>query len=168
MGVAKTAVTALKEYSPFAGTDEIGEHQPVIRVHDLSPRRDLQDKVLSIGAGPIAARPGFAVLGPEMLPVAVIDQCIEIVRGRKDDVAALAAIAAVGAAELDEFFTAKTGGTASAVAAFQIDLALIEELHRSPIDKGERMRPFPSALARSGTVYSAASAGGGAGGITET
>src|SRR5262249_23223466 len=42
----------------------------------------------------------------------------------------LAAVTAVGAAEFDEFLTAKARSTAAAVTALQMDLALVEKLHR--------------------------------------
>ena len=65
-----------------------------------------------------------------MLAVAIVDQRVQIVRGLEDDVAALAAVAAVRPAEFDELLAAKAHRAAAAIAAFQVDLALVEEFHR--------------------------------------
>src|SRR5205814_4297330 len=79
----------------------------------------------------IGPSPAAPVLGPQMLLIAIIDQRVQVFRCDQDDVAALAAHAAIRAAELDEFLAAKAHRAAPAVAALQIDLALIEEFHRS-------------------------------------
>src|SRR5439155_24923710 len=84
---------------------------------------------LAAGAGALASGTRPARLRSEMLAIAKINQGVEIVGRGKDDIAALAAVAAVGAAELDELLSAKARGTPPAVTALQINLALIEELH---------------------------------------
>src|SRR5262245_3604801 len=104
-----------------------------------------------------------------MLPVPVVDQGVQIVCRRKDDISAFAPVTTVGAAELDELLTAKAGGAAAAVTALQVDLALIEKLHRIEIKKGNgRAAPLRLRAFR-GEGYSAACAGSGAaGGSTDT
>ncbi len=89
----------------------------------------MQDEIVAVRAGALAPGARPAVWRPEMLPIAVVDQGVEIVRRGKDDVAALAAVTAVGAAELDEFLAAKARGPAPAVTTLQIDFALVEKLH---------------------------------------
>ena len=54
--------------------------------------------------------------GAEMLRVAEIDQRIQVLRGFEDDVAATAAIAAVGAAEFHVLFAAEGDYAVAAVA----------------------------------------------------
>ncbi len=93
-------------------------------------------------AGPIAAGAWPAVLRPEMLPIPIIDEGIKVLGRGKDDVAAPAAITAVRAAELDEFLAAETHGAAASVTALQVDLALVEELHRNPEKKERRAAPL--------------------------
>ncbi len=96
-----------------------------------------------------------------MLLVAVIDQRVEVVGGDQDDVAALAAIAAIGPAEFDEFLAAKAHRATPAVTALQIDLALVEKFH-GLVDmkqKGERLGRSPRFSVGPGNGYSAASAG---------
>src|SRR5690606_29874966 len=70
-----------------------------------------------------------AGLGLEMLLVAVIDQGVQPVHRLHPDVAAPPAVAAVGPAELDEFFAAKRHRAAPAVAGSDIDFRLVQEFH---------------------------------------
>src|ERR1700759_2853877 len=85
----------------------------------------------------------IADVGLEMLLVAEIDQRIEIGDAFDDHVAALAATAAIGAAEFDELLTAETLRARAAVTAFQEDLSLVEKFHRvSPMKKGNG-KPIP-------------------------
>ena len=68
----------------------------------------------------------------EMLLVAVVDERVQPVDAFRPDVAATPAVAAVGAAELDELLAAEGERAVPAVAGADIDLGLIEELHLSP------------------------------------
>ena len=70
-----------------------------------------------------------ALLRLEVLLVAIVDQRVEPVDDLDDDVAAAAAIAAAGPAELDEFFAAERHAAVPAVAGADIDLCLVEEFH---------------------------------------
>ena len=178
MRVAKNAVAATEQDDTLSRPGQIGQHLAIFLVHDLGPDWNLQDEVVAFGAGLFAPRPGPAVRSPEMLTIAKVDQGIQIVHRDKDDVAALAAVTAIGPAELDEFLAAKAGGTTPTVTALQIDLALVEKLHGmmpSGRKKGERRGRSPFLFGLSGNGYSAASAGGfgagavdGEGGTTET
>ena len=76
MGIAKAAIAAAQEDPPLAGPGQIGEHLAVLVVHDLGPDRDGQDEILAAGAGALAARTSPAVLRPEMLAIAKVDQGI--------------------------------------------------------------------------------------------
>ena len=58
-----------------------------------------------------------------------------------DDIAAAPAVAAVGAAELDELLAAERDAARSAIARADIDLRLIEEFHRD-------IKPFPCGFSR--------------------
>src|SRR5262249_17299004 len=88
-------------------------------------------------AGALTARARPAGRCPKMLPIPIIDQGVEVLGGNKDDVSSFAAVTAIRAAELDEFFAAKAHRATAAIAALQVNLALIEELH-SHQQKGER------------------------------
>jgi hypothetical protein len=68
-----------------------------------------------------------------MLLVAVVDQRVEAVDRLDPHVAALAAVAPVGPAHLDELFPAERNGARPAVAGAHINLCLVEEFHGSAL-----------------------------------
>jgi hypothetical protein len=70
-----------------------------------------------------------AALGLEMLPVAEVDQRVEAVHRLDHHIAALAAVAARGAAELDEFLTPERDAAVAAGAGLHINLGFVEEFH---------------------------------------
>ena len=101
----------------------------VVFLEHLGADRHLQHDVVGIGAGAQAAHAVAAGRGLEMLLVAIVDQRVEAVHGLDPHVAALAAVAAVGAAHLDELFAPERDGARAAVAGAHIDLCLVEEFH---------------------------------------
>src|ERR1700674_970517 len=64
-----------------------------------------------------------------MLAVAVIDQGVEPGYGFRHHVAAAAAVAAPGAAELDEFLAPECHAAVAAVTGADLDLGLVEKFH---------------------------------------
>ena len=74
----------------------------------------------------------------EMLGVAKVDQRVEAGDGFEDDVAALAALAAVGAAIFDVFLAPETDGAGATGARTDEDLGLVEEMHRCPLGEARR------------------------------
>ena len=80
-------------------------------------------------AGAVLAHAVAALLRLEMLLVAVVDQRVQVRHALDDHVAAFAAVAAVGPAELDELLAPEADAAVAAVARAHIDLGLIEELH---------------------------------------
>ena len=78
---------------------------------------------------PVLAHAGAAILGEKVLLVPVVDQGVEAIDRFGDDVAALAAIAAVRATELDELLASERHAAVAAVAGADIDLGFVEELH---------------------------------------
>ena len=64
-----------------------------------------------------------------MLGVAEVDQGIEARHCLEDDVAALAAVAAVGPAELDELLAPEADRARAAGAGADENLRLVEEMH---------------------------------------
>jgi hypothetical protein len=99
-----------------------------------------------------------------MLGVAEIDQRIEVFRCLEHDIPAAPAIAAIGPAELDEFFTAERDNPVASVAGADVDLGLIEEFHNRKkessfseekeakrllfLTQAARSRPWPRTLAQ--------------------
>jgi hypothetical protein len=78
---------------------------------------------------------------PEMLPVAVIDQCVERRLGPADHSTTAAAVTAVRPAARDVLLAPEADAAIAAVAALDVDLGLIEEAHRASVlqsnQKGE-------------------------------
>ncbi len=93
----------LQEDDALADLGEVGEDMLLVVVQDLRADRDLDDEVVAARAGPVAAGAALAARRPEMLGVAKVDQGVEALDRLEDDVAALAAVAAVRAAIFDIF-----------------------------------------------------------------
>jgi len=79
---------------------------PFVLIKNLRSDRDPQLQILAAGSAALASGAWSAVLRAKMLPVSVVNKCVEVFRHDEDDVSALAAITAL-----------------------QIDLTLIEKLH---------------------------------------
>src|SRR6185312_7909410 len=107
IGVAEAAIAALGDGEALADLGEIGEQGLAVLLVDLGANRHLHDLVFAVGAVPILAHAVAAALGLEMLLVAIIDERIELRDRLDDDVAAVAAVAAVWHAELDELLAAE-------------------------------------------------------------
>ena len=119
---------------------QVGEQGAVFVVgEDLGADRDLDDQVVAAGAGAVGARAALAARGAEMLGVAEVDQRIEAGHRFEDDVAALAAVAAVGAAEFDELLAPEADRARAARAGADEDLGLVEKVHRAA-DLGDAVR----------------------------
>ena len=146
MCVAEAAIAAAQQHDTLARAGEIGKHGFLVVLHDLRPDRHPQHEVATLGAGAVSPGASTPVLRPEMLPVTVIDQRVEIIESMENDVAALAALAAIGSAEFDEFLAAEAHRAPPAITALQVDLALVEEFHGlvDGKEKGEQPgRPPP-------------------------
>ncbi len=107
IGVAEAAIAALGDGHALADMGEIGKQRLAVFVVDLRADRHLEHHVLAVGAVHVLAHAVAAALGLEVLLVAVVDQRIEAVDRLDHDVAAAAAVAAAGPAELDELLAAE-------------------------------------------------------------
>src|SRR5579871_6224168 len=124
-GIAAAAVAAGEQGDALADPGQVGEERLSVVGEDLGADRQLDDEILAARAGAVGAGAALAALGAEMLGVAKVDQRIEAGDRLEDDVAALAAVAAVGTAELDEFFAAKADRPGAAGPGTDIDLRLV-------------------------------------------
>ena len=129
MGIAEPAVAAAQQHRSPARHVQVGEQRGAVLGEDLRADRHLDQHVRR--ARPGAVRPGTvaALLGAEVLRVAEVDQGVQVLHRFHDDVAALAAVAAVRATELDVFLAAERNDAVAAVAGAQMDLGLVEKLH---------------------------------------
>ena len=91
--------------------------------------RYLDDQIFSARAGLVAACAAFAARGFEMLGIAKVDQRVEAFDRKEDNVAAFAAIAAIGAAILNIFLTPESDGTGAALTRADIYFRLIQKMH---------------------------------------
>ena len=112
-----------------AGLEQLGQQRLLVLGEHLRARRHGDHGIRAARAGSVLAHAARAVLGVEVLLVAVVDQRVEVGDALDPDVAALAAVAAVGAAVLDELLAAERDGAAPAIAGADVDLGLVEEFH---------------------------------------
>ncbi len=132
--VAEPAVAALGDHGAIAFVLEVGDQRAGLFVEHLRAGGDFQHGVGAAAAGAVLAHAVHAGLGLEVLLVAEIDQGVEAVGAFDDDVAAAPAVAAVGAAELDEFLAPERDAAGAAVAGADVDLGLIKKFHRAVSD----------------------------------
>ena len=102
MGVAEPAIAAAGEHEALPNFGQVGQQRCVVFVVDLRAERHFENDIGAIGAVPVLAHTGAAVARGEMLLVAIIDQRVKAIDCFGDDVAALAAVATIRAAEFDE------------------------------------------------------------------
>ena len=129
VGVAKSAVASPGNSPALADPCEIGHDGHAIGFENLRAWRHLQHGIIAIGPGAVLSHALAAILRLEVLPVAVVDERVEIIHALHPDVAALAAIAAVGSAELDVLLAPEADAPVTAVAGLHVDLRLVEKLH---------------------------------------
>src|SRR5262245_2489096 len=134
--VAEAAVAAFGEHRALAHLGEIGEQRLTVLLVDLGADRNLHHNVGAVRAMAILAHAATAVLGGVVLLIAVVDQRVEALDGERHHVATLAAVAAVGPAELDEFLAPERHAAVPAVTGADVDLGFVEEFH-----DGRNMRP---------------------------
>jgi hypothetical protein len=94
----------------------------------------------------VLAHAGVTVLGPKVLLVAVVYECIETIDRLNDDVAALTPVAAVRSTELDKLLAPERHAAVPAVARADVDLGFIEEFHQA--DMRRRPQKYESPRAR--------------------
>src|SRR6266567_3055973 len=129
MRIAEPAVATPGEHRAVADLDEIGQERLAVLVEDLGPGRHFEHEVGARGARALLAHAVLPAAGLEMLAVAIVDQRVEPGYGLRRHVAAAAAVAAIGAAELDEFLAAERHAAVAAVAGPDLDFRLVEKFH---------------------------------------
>ena len=127
MRIAEAAVAALGDAAPLAGSISSASTRLLVLGQHLGAGRHLDHDVLAGRAGAVLAHAAAAALGLEVLAEAVVDERVEVGDAFHPHVAALAAVAAVGAAELDELLAPERDAPVAAVAGRDVDLGLVEE-----------------------------------------
>src|SRR5262245_6179512 len=108
MKIAEAAVPAAQKRDALAVFRKIGEHLFPIFGQNLGADRHADHQDLAVTAGAVGPAAVGAAFSFEVLVIAEVDQRVEVAHGFKDDVAALAAVAAVRSAELDELLAPET------------------------------------------------------------
>jgi len=130
MRVPKAAISASRNKRALPRLDKIGKERFVVLGKDLRSWRNLQYGAIAVCASPVGAHAVLAVAGLEMLLIAEIDQGVEIGDTLDPNIAAATAIAAVGAAEFDEFLPPEGEAAISAFPRPNVDFCLIQEAHQ--------------------------------------
>lgn len=109
---------ALSDHQALTGLDQVTNHFLRGHVDHRGADRYRQDQILALGAGAIGAAALLAILRIEFTRIAVIDQGVEVGVGLEEYRAAVATVAAVGAALLDEFLATEGHHAVTAVTGF--------------------------------------------------
>src|SRR3984893_15274041 len=138
MRVAKPAIAAFGEHEFLAERGEVVDQGFAVFVEHLRADWYLEHDRLAVGAMAVLAHAVGALLRLEVLLIAVVDQRVQSVAHFEDALAAAAAIAAAGDAELDILLAAKRHAAVAAVAGADIDLGFIKKFHGLPVSQGPR------------------------------
>src|ERR1700728_2138134 len=136
MRIAETAIAAMGKRDALAKLGEISNERVAILLVDLRADGHLERGIGAVCAMAVLAHAGAAILGVEMLLIAIVDQRVQTVDRFSDYVAPFAAVAAIRAAELNEFFAPERHATVSPIARANIDLSLVQEFHLPNVKTG--------------------------------
>src|SRR5262245_21638796 len=129
MGVAEAAIASSGNHRALTRLGEIREQDLTVLFIDVRSSRHFQHDILTARTVAVLAHPGAAVLGLEMLLVAVVYECVEAIDRLYDHVSAPAAVAAVRSAEFDEFFPPERYAAVPAIAGAYVNLGFIKKFH---------------------------------------
>ncbi len=138
MRVAEAAIAAFGQHELFAERGEIVDQGLAVLVEQLGTHGHLEHDRLAVGAMAVLAHAIGALLRLEVLLIAIVDQRIQPVHHFDDDIAAAAAIAATGSAELDILLAAERHAAVAAVAGADIDLCFVKKFHGLQVVQGPR------------------------------
>jgi hypothetical protein len=141
--VALAAVAAAGDQQALAVLHQVADDLVGGDVHHLGADRHADHHVLAGLAVHLAAHAVLAALGAELALVAEVDQRVEVLVGHQPDAAAVAAVAAVRAAERDELLAPEAHAPVAAVAGEHGDHCLVDELHGCILLRGWRKRKAP-------------------------
>ena len=129
-GIAAPAIAAAQQSDALASLGQIEQHRLALVVQYLRADRHMDDQIIAARTGAVLAHAAATARGFEMLAIAKVDQRVQPGHRLEDDVAALAAIAAIRAAIFDIHFAAKAYRPRAAGAGAEVNFGLIEKMHR--------------------------------------
>ena len=125
--VTEAALAARQEHHAFAVLGELGHEAMGALFEDLRARRHRQDQVGAVGTGALAAHAGGPVARATVRLPAISLQVAFVAVADEDDVAALAAVAAVGSALRDELLATEADAAVAAVTGLQYNLGFVDK-----------------------------------------
>ncbi len=125
--VAHAALAAGEEHDAFAVFGQFGHETIGALFEDLRARRHRQNQVAAIGTRALAALAWSAIAGATVRLPAISLQVAFVTVAEQDDVAALAAVTAVGSALRDEFLTTEADAAVAAVTGLQFYLGFVDK-----------------------------------------
>ena len=126
--VAATAAAAARDHDPCAGVREIGDRHLAAGVVDLRAERHVDDRVLAVPAGLAAALAVHAALAAQVPAEAERREVAHVRVGEQHDVAAVAAVAAVGPALRHELLAPERHAAVAAASRLDHDGRAIVEV----------------------------------------
>ena len=129
MRVAEPAIATARQQEALAFRRQVADQRLVVFLEDLRANRHPENRILAPGAIAVAAHAMRSSLRLVVLLIAIVDQRVEAAHRRDPDIATLAAIAAIGTAELDELLAPEGNTSGAAVARADKDPGLVEEFH---------------------------------------
>ena len=127
--VAEAAVAALGNGDHVARRQQFIQHFAGFGVGDDGADRHLEDDVGAHGTEHVRAHAVLASLGRMTSREAEVDQRVQVDVGHCKDVAATAAVAAIGAAKFLVLLMAKRHATVAPIAGGNVDKGFVDELH---------------------------------------
>ena len=129
MDIAQPALAALRHQHALTMAGEVADHLIGVDVGDHGAHRHADRGVLAALAVHLAAHAVFAALRLEAALMAKVDQRIEALISDQPDRTAVAAVAAVGAAERNELLAAEADAAVAAIAGMDLDVGFVDEFH---------------------------------------
>src|SRR5207342_3436524 len=133
--VAQAALAALRHQQAITVPGEVANHLVGFDVGDHGSNRHGDGEVVAGLAVHLPAHAVLAAPGAELLLVAEVDQRVEVLVGDQPDAAAIATVAAIGAAERNELLTAEANATVAAVTCDDLDFGFVDEFHGKELDR---------------------------------
>ena len=139
MLVAHAAGPALGDDEPLIGLTDVGDDLAGVMIGDNGAQGHRDDAISAISAVHLLAHAVAAVLGPVVRVVGEVEQGVDGGVANEDDIAALAAIAAIGSALGDVLLAAHADGPVASLAGADEDCGAIEKQHGGVTSRERRV-----------------------------
>ena len=126
--IAKAMKTALSDQKSVTGLTNIAEDFARDLVEDSSPEGHRQHQVVTRFARAVTAATRLTIVSAKTSGITIIDHGIERIIALNVDRPTVAAVATVGSTHGDGTLTTKADTARAAIAAFDVELALVDEL----------------------------------------